>query len=726
MAINDDTSTTTTTVNNNNNKNINIQSLFLSCLGIIHVIAFWSYYVQFPGLLSSSGIEPVRRLLPHAAPWIYTNWISSADNYGAGGVIDEDSLCELCAVLGMIVGSILASGACHHGLFWVVQTALYSFLVRTGGTFYSFQWDTLLLEATLVTALTFAPWLSLRSNTKTSNRASPWPLRFLLFKLMFMSGVVKVQANCPTWLNLTALEYHFATQCLPGPLAWHAHQLHPLFLRFSVAMTLWLELPATLLLLVPTMPRIRQTGAILQMLLQITIILTGSYNFFNLLTMALCLPVMMVEDDSIRPTDAKKYKKSSSSLWFSRSFVSHFIIWLYLIWSFSVMFEISPSSIHLVVTTAEVNRYTEQVVPVIFHLVLAFVAWTIVADTVAHKSISTFLHGTVCLLVIGVVALPLTSLTPKLQRGGLFGSKRIVAPLHKKYARPYHLSNGYGLFRRMTGVADVLPSDVTGGWDGLPPSVVARPEVILEGLFPSGDDDDSDNWQELSFRWKPGNNLNSLPFQVAPHQPRLDWQMWFAALGRLEKNPWLIHLVKKLLDGCEPVIDLLGADDNSVNALLLVKNGGVSKLRAKLYHYDFKRIESEWSKTIPGVEFVSKNDAPGSYWAEIMTINPDKVWSRKFIHDYMPPLESDNPSLVNYIQSHSYNSGCKSAVERCREAANSWCWIAKTIREKNLHLLAPFLMVIVLLNRGSSGKGRRSKAGVIKADMVVTGEKKSQ
>ena len=35
----------------------------------------------------------------------------------------------------------------------------------------------------------------------------------------------------------------------------------------------------------------------------------------------------------------------------------------------------------------------------------------------------------------------------------------------------------------------------------------------------------------------------------APHQPRLDWQMWFAALGRYEHNPWLIHLIYRLLVG---------------------------------------------------------------------------------------------------------------------------------------------------------------------------------
>jgi hypothetical protein len=58
-----------------------------------------------------------------------------------------------------------------------------------------------------------------------------------------------------------------------------------------------------------------------------------------------------------------------------------------------------------------------------------------------------------------------------------------------------------------------------GGWGGLEPSVVARPEVVLEGLDP-----EVDEWREIEFRWKPG-DLDTAPRFVAPYQPRLDWQV---------------------------------------------------------------------------------------------------------------------------------------------------------------------------------------------------------
>lgn len=76
-------------------------------------------------------------------------------------------------------------------------------VTQVGQTFYSFQWDILLLEVGFVTTL-YAPWLG-RGGTKAP---LAWVLRWVLFKLMLMAGVVKMQSRCPTWLRLTALVGH--------------------------------------------------------------------------------------------------------------------------------------------------------------------------------------------------------------------------------------------------------------------------------------------------------------------------------------------------------------------------------------------------------------------------------------------------------------------------------------------------------------------------------------
>ena len=98
-----------------------------------------------------------------------------------------------------------------------------------------------------------------------------------------------------------------------------------------------------------------------------------------------------------------------------------------------------------------------------------------------------------------------------------------------KIIRPFHIFNSYGLFAVMT---------------------TSRPEITILGS------DDRENWLPYEFKWKPG-DVTKKPKYVAPYQPRLDWQMWFAALSNYERNPWLIQFMTRLLQGSPKVIALL-------------------------------------------------------------------------------------------------------------------------------------------------------------------------
>ena len=93
-------------------------------------------------------------------------------------------------------------------------------------------------------------------------------------------------------------------------------------------------------------------------------------------------------------------------------------------------------------------------------------------------------------------------------------------------ARPLRIVNPYGLFAVMT---------------------VRRPEISIEGS------DDGETWREYTFRYKVS-DPNRAPRYVAPHQPRLDWQMWFAALG--SPPSWVLALVLRLLEGSPEVLKL--------------------------------------------------------------------------------------------------------------------------------------------------------------------------
>src|SRR5690606_24269150 len=147
-----------------------------------------------------------------------------------------------------------------------------------------FQWDALLLEAGLL-AIFLAPWRL----TRQPANDPPWPavllLHWLLFRLMFLSGLVKVAGGDRSWLDLTALTFHYETQPLPNAVAWVIHQLPRDFLRIGCAGMHFFEQARPFAIFVGRRGRQAAAGGVL--LLMGLVCLTGNYTYFNLLTAAL-------------------------------------------------------------------------------------------------------------------------------------------------------------------------------------------------------------------------------------------------------------------------------------------------------------------------------------------------------------------------------------------------------------------------------------------------------
>ena len=129
-----------------------------------------------------------------------------------------------------------------------------------------------------------------------------------------------------------------------------------------------------------------------------------------------------------------------------------------------------------------------------------------------------------------------------------------------------------------------------------------RPEIIIEGS------NDLKNWSEYEFKWKAG-DLNQTPLYVAPHQPRLDWQMWFEALGSFNRNSWFVNFLEKILQGSEDVLELLGSNP--------FPNSPPRYLRVMTYDYNF----THW-----------KEKTNSGYW-----------WKRSSRQPYSPIIQ--NPFL---------------------------------------------------------------------------------
>jgi hypothetical protein len=418
--------------------------LFLRGLALVHLIAFVSLWVQVDGLIGPHGILPagpllaaVHQQLGAAAYWQLPTvcwWI------GTGAALHV-----LCGI-GVVAALALFAGIAPAPMLGVLWLAYLS-LCGVGQVFFNFQWDALLIEATFL-AVWIAPWslLPLWSRPRPP-RLARWLIVWLLFRLMFLSGAVKLSSGDPNWAHLTALSFHFETQPLPTPLAWSAHQLPPWLLRASCALMFVIELGLPWLFFV-RWRRARHAAALATIAFMLLIALTGNYTFFNLLTIILCLPLL---DDAF-------WRRPPASTVRSLRFAPQPIL--------------RPLTILLVVFS------TLQALPSIFrriHLPSAFYA---LADGIA----------------------------------------------------PFRSVNNYGLFMVMT---------------------TSRPEIIIEGSR------DGRTWLPYEFPDKPGDPARRPPW-VAPHQPRLDWQMWFAALGDLQDNRWMIALCDQLLRG-NPTVSALFA-----------------------------------------------------------------------------------------------------------------------------------------------------------------------
>jgi hypothetical protein len=455
-------------------------ALFLRLLGLVYLAAFASYWPQMTGLFGSRGILPLAQLLP-----AIRSEIGASALYRVPSLFwfnSSNAALVWCCAVGCLSALLLLSGVFSRAAA-LVCWILYLSIVSTGEPFTSFQWDALLLEAGFLALFAGTPWLA-------------WAYRFLLFRLMFESGLVKILSHDPNWRNFHALRFHFLTQPLPNPIAYYAYRLPGGVLDSMTAATLAIELIAPFLLFCPR--RLRQTGVGLLMVLQLLIIFSGNYAFFNLLTLALCL--WGLDDATFAPIAGVLSKR------FPRSHAPRRNRFLFLRPAFSI----------------------------------------------------------VLLLIMLLGALQLT---------GMFAPRAVrLAREAFAFTEPFEIVNGYGLFASMT---------------------TERPELIIEGS------NDQTNWREYSFRYKPGELHRGLP-QIAPYQPRLDWQMWFAALGDLQENQWVKNLLYRLMTGEPSVTGLLEPPPFS---------SPPRYIRVLLYDYTFTtpsertRTGAVWQRQLRGIWF---------------------------------------------------------------------------------------------------------------------------
>lgn len=466
-----------------------ISKIFLKLLALIYFSAFASLTIQITGLVGENGVLPLGRFLTAAKDAFGTSAYHLLPNIFWFN--HSDPGLQLLGLTGMFFSCLLFFNKIPKTALVILYCTYLSFYYA-GQIFMSYQWDVMLLEVGFLT-------IFLVMFLGKHEKIIIWLYRFLIFKFMLMSGLVKLFSGDKSWDSLTALKFHFETQPLPTPLAWHAHQLPEIFLIVATGLTLFIEL--ILPFFIFNFRRLRILAGIIFILFQSTIILTGNYNFFNLLSISVCLFL------------------------FDDGFIKNIILKIRPDQNFQYATIKKPSSLDNLTLT-------------IFFFILVLLN--------INTASSSF------------------NITPP---GWITSISNVFAP--------FNIVSQYGPFAVMTK---------------------ERKEIIIEGS------NDKVEWLEYEFKYKPG-NPETRPEWIIPHQPRLDWQMWFAALATIKENPWLQNTMYRLLQNEHEVTRLL--KHNPFPEL------PPKYIRAHIYRYEFTNYETR-----------KKN----GQW-----------WQRSFLKIYSPP-----------------------------------------------------------------------------------------
>jgi predicted DCC family thiol-disulfide oxidoreductase YuxK len=459
-----------------------VSFLFLRLFGLIYLSAFISFGVQAQGLIGSHGILPLAELVDalgarvgperfYLMPMVF--WWSASD-------VAIAAVCWSGAGLSLLLVFNLVPR-----LSLLLLHVLYLSLLYGGQDFMTYQWDTFLLEAGFLTLI-----LSI------ATRPGIWLLRWLLFRFIFMSGMVKLLSGDPNWWNLSALSYHFFTQPLPTPLGWYAAHLPPGALKFLTGGTFFVELILPFCILCPR--RLRFFAACGILLLQSCILITGNYNWFNLQCMLLCL--LLFDDAAVQKILPRRL--------------------------------IRRPAVH--------------------------------ADYVTPRKTTSIIVAVLAILIV------FCSLVQMDMRFG--GNPPSAAQAVDRIIEPLHVVSAYGLFAVMT---------------------TERDEIVIEGS------NDGAEWSEYEFRYKPGDVWRRPPWNI-PHQPRLDWQMWFAALEDPRRLRWFQRFLQAVLENKPAVLSLMAKNP--------FPDRPPAYVRAQFYDYTYSSSEEKakgvwWDRRLRGSYF---------------------------------------------------------------------------------------------------------------------------
>ncbi|MFC4004630.1 lipase maturation factor family protein [Prauserella oleivorans] len=254
-------------------------------LAAIYLVAFVVALNQFRALLGEHGLLPVPRFLAR---------VRFRESPSLFHLHYSDRFFTIVAATGALVSAVLLAGLADglpiwaHMALWTVPWVLYLSIVNVGQIWYSFGWESLLLEAGFLTIFTGPSHIE---------PAVPmvWLLLWLLFRLEFGAGMIKMRGD-RCWRDLTCLYYHHETQPMPGPLSWYFHHLPKPLHRVEVAANHVAQLVVPFALFAPQ--PVATVAACVVIATQGWLVLSGNFSWLNVVTITLAVSAV---DGSLLP-----------------------------------------------------------------------------------------------------------------------------------------------------------------------------------------------------------------------------------------------------------------------------------------------------------------------------------------------------------------------------------------------------------------------------------------
>lgn len=587
--------------------------VILRMLGLVYLTAFLVAANQIVPLIGHHGLTPVDALFEFVKERDGGAWKAFWEMPTIFYFNCSDGFLQAMAWTGVVLSALLFCGFANMPLMLVLW-ALYMSFIHAGAPrepcgiiWYGYGWETQLLETGFLGAL-LCPMLDPRP---FASRAPPliilWLYRWLIFRIMVGAFLIKWRGD-ECWRDYTALYYHYETQPVPNPVSRYLHFAPHWFQRFGVQWNHFVEAYVPALAFIPALPLQKYANDKATLVVRIALGVTA---------VALCVLYGFCRSWFFSLEEGGDPSRDEP--------------WLL---DFYLLVGLACCAFALMATFAELPRlwkvlrflrHTAGVILVGFQVVLivsgnlSFLNWlTIIPglacmdDSFWRRVLPGFLvrrseqaivdekvkrerpwHRAVHWTQIGL-ATAFTVLAANLSHPVVQNLVKLRQEMNASLsplAEKYHFVNTYGAFGSIGRVRDEL---VFEGTDDFLPNEAA-------------------DWREYEFKVKPGDVMRR-PAIISPYHHRLDWQIWFAAMGTWRHYPWTLSLVWHLLH-------------NDADTLrLMAKNPFPDKppRYIRVLHYRYKYAP------------------PG---------NPEGAWwTRERVEDWLPPLSLQSKELPTMLQ----------------------------------------------------------------------------